>query len=768
MSFTRSLLFLLVFGAAAYSQPSTYFSRNGARTSAQLLREIKDPAVYLVIAAAPGFEDRASIANFRVGGGATVAVAYVTNGEDIPSDLDGEMFYQLASRRKEEAYRALSYLGAQSYFLNVPVNEFSTGMNCFHPTAEFTNVLKDRLDSVIAQLKPDVIVLDRDPLSENKESERTLYLKRLILDDLRDKKRASLQSVNRFFVESGGAAHSVALPVEQRDSVWSESCIQMAQKAAGSYASLRFQIPLWNTYSRHRYVQAFPEDAKSSYPLDKGLPLIGKKLKTLLPAINSVFSIEKFSNRKKRLAMLRRVIALVDSFIQSQAALLEPIDVRVLSSWKLHLENLRCEVLGVSIHYSVSDTVVTPVQLFFLRFGAFDPAFAGGKTQIVFPGVIQKQWIVNEAQESFYSLNDSAQFRILTPKGISLNSTETPLGFGAMQVRTPMVFIVTHRDADPARNFMYREEVPLIIAPYRSAEILSPKVMMYRDTVVSVRFKSNVRDGSKGALHIDDVVVSSPERKLDMPGKNFVGIDLLHLYWKDTVLTSPHQVMIWAGKGNSAGSFTVQPLNVKTTTSKKIGLFSALKKSPVQIAVRRLSDAISLLDTANITPSALSDLSVMVIDQFSLDAFAGAGRQLEFVERWVKQGGRLIILPQHGTVPKNPFLGDDISFADFSVGDCGERLSIDSTNAMLYAPNKIDLSRFTETPFPISYVELAVQQRGESKVLMTAGSRALLDERHLDKGRIIYCALNLYPRLLDLQSASYALLANLISTGTGL
>ena len=77
-----------------------------------------------MIAFAPGLEDRASIANLRIGSGATVAVAYVTNGEDIPSDLSGEMFYQLASRRKEEAYQALLYLGAQAYFLNIPIGGF--------------------------------------------------------------------------------------------------------------------------------------------------------------------------------------------------------------------------------------------------------------------------------------------------------------------------------------------------------------------------------------------------------------------------------------------------------------------------------------------------------------------------------------------------------------------------------------------------------------------------------------------------------------------
>ena len=334
-----------------------------------------------------------------------------------------------------------------------------------------------------------------------------------------------------------------------------------------------------------------------------------------------------------------------------------------------------------------------------------------------------------------------------------------------MQLRTPMTFIVSHRDPDPDRSFMYKEEIPLIIAPYRSAEILSSQVMMYRDTTVCVRFRSNVRDGSKGVLRINDPIVSSPDKKLEMPGKNYVEIDTLPLFWKDTMLTSPRQVTIWAGKGNPAGSFTVQPLDIKAVPAKKVGLFSSFKASPVKTALRRLNAAITLLDTAGFSPAALPDLSVIVVDQFSFEAFAGTGRQLESVEQWVRRGGRLIILPQHGTAQTTSFLGRDISFTDFSVGDCTEKCSIDSTDGMLSVPNKIEASRFTETPFPISYIDLAVQKNGDSKVLMTAGPRALLAEKRFDKGKIFYCALNLFPRLLDLHHASYALLANLISTG---
>ena len=349
MSLKHCAAFLFIIFSAAYAQQSPYFPRNGAKAAAEDLRQIKNPSVYLVIALAPGFEDRASIANFRIGTGASVAVAYVTNGEDIPSDLNGEMFYQLAARRKEEAYQALSYLGVQAYFLNVPVNEFSNSSSCFHPTTALTKTLNDRLDSVITQLKPDVIVLDRDALSMSEESARVTYLRQLIMNNLHDKKKMLLWRMKRFFIEMPDSHNAVVVPVEHRDAVWSESYTSMAHTAEGFYASLKYRIPVWKERSTHRYVQAFPEKVKSSLPLDKGLPQLGVPLKNLEGVVRPIASIAKTLNREKQLEILRVAIAQVDAFIQSHAQSLDPTDLRVLATWKLQLENLRCEILDVRV-----------------------------------------------------------------------------------------------------------------------------------------------------------------------------------------------------------------------------------------------------------------------------------------------------------------------------------------------------------------------------------------------------------------------------------
>jgi GlcNAc-PI de-N-acetylase len=763
MPFKRCIALLFIITSVASTQRSPYFPRNGAKATDQVIREINNPSAYLVIALAPGFEDLASIANFRIGNGASVAVAYVTNGENIPSDVNSEMFYQLASRRKEEAYQALSYLGAQAYFLNIPVNDFSAGINCFHPTAALTKALNDRLDSVIAQVKPDVVVVDRDPLSTSKGSARLTYLEHLIINKLRDTTTSLLWSMKRLFVQTNERKNTAVIPVEQRDAVWSKSYDAMGAEAENFYESLRYQIPMWKWGGLHSYVQRYPIGMKPPLQLHSGLPDIGVKLQTLQPAVSSVNSIKKFPTQGKKLEMLRTVIAQVDACIQGSGKSMTPTDVRVLTTWKLGLEKLRCQILNVSIPFSVSDTIVTPIQVFFLRFGALDSVLHSGKIHVLFPGVIQKQWIVNEAQNNFYDLKDSTQLRVLSPRSISLNSTESPQGFEAIQVRTPLVFIVMHEDANPNRNFMDREEIPLVIAPYRSVEVLSPLVMMYRDTDIYVRFKSNVRDKTKGGVYINDAVVSSPQKEVELPGKNIVVIDTLRLMWKDTLLTAPHEVTIRAGKGISVGSFMVRPVDVRINVRTKVSICSTIENSPVQVALRRLGVAATLLDSANISNTELLRNSVIIVDQCSFDKFLRISKQLDSVEHWLSSGGRLIIFPQYGAEPINPFLGNDITFTQLSAGDCQEKLFLDSTNVVYHLPNKISGSGFTEEKFPISYSEIAATKSDLSRVLMKAGNRVLFLEKRVEKGKIFYCAMNLFPRLLDLHKASYELLANLVS-----
>ena len=762
------------------AQLSPFFPRTGDRAVAQLVREIRNPRVFLIIAAAPGLEDLPSIAYLRVGTGAKVAVAFITNGEDIPSDLNGETFYLLASRRKEEAYRALSYLGVESYFLNVPSNEFPVAENSFHPSARLNEVFTARLDTIIDDAKPDVIILDESPLSGMGVSKSFEQIGYLVNKDIETRSSLKLWEVDRFLAETSATRNAVSIFVGKRDQIWSRSYAVMAEEAQECYKSLRYQIPLWRNLESHRYVQVYPNAsalgsrrnrARSwrqplSYSLLSGTaPLkMGKRLTELLPVIDRAGFVQRFRTRKGKLDMLHDTIARADILISRYAGSMDHNDQRILATWKLDLEKLRCAVLGINIHYSVSDTVVTPIQLFFLSLSNLNRAYEDGRTQIIFPGVVRKQWIVNETHDEFYNWKESGKLRVLTPRSIALNSPEIPGGFMALQVRTPFTFMVVHKDSDPEYDFFWREDIPLIISPYRSIQVLTPHIAMRHDADIVVRFRSNVRDRSGGEFYVDDSLVSSPRGQVELPGKNSVVTDTLPLGWKESTLPTPRSVQILASGNIDIGSFAVHPFDVKVKASGKVGLYSTIEDSPLRIMLSRLGVETVEFDVSGTLPQDLADYSTVVLDQFSLRKFSESSVRLKRLRRWVAAGGHLLVMAQYGMNMRSLLPNEEAAFSYLPVHPALEQVVLDSGASVFNFPNQFANSDFGMGAFPISFGSIKGLSRNSSHVLMTSASGdPLLVEQAVGDGKVIFCALNLYPEFLSVDPSACKLIANLLS-----
>ncbi|MDE3058661.1 MAG: PIG-L family deacetylase [Bacteroidota bacterium] len=762
MKFIAFLLFLLFVGVEnVRSQPlSPYFPNTGKGAVLQNINELKNPSVILMIALAPGFEDRATIAYYRIARGPTVAVAYVTNGEDIPSDLNGEMFYQLASRRKEEAYQALSLLGTQAFFLNIPVNDFPACDSGWHFLPSLNAALNDKLDTLMSVVQPDVVVLNSDPFSPGGKSKRLAYLQQILAGFTRRHKT----TIRRIFVETNESQQAVKIPVEQKNTLWRRTYLQIAGEAAAHYTSLRFQIPLWENGRLHYYRQLYPAAVKEPVSLDAGLPELGPELKTLFTSIRSSFAVGRERPLAKILKILEAGIRDVDASIGLYGHTLNTSNLRVLATWKSGLENLRCAALGVDIPYTVSDTVVTPVQLFFFRVEHLSPWMKKGKTQIVFPGVVEKKWVVNEKRDPFYALSDTQAFRVLSPRQIPLTSAETPQGFSSLQSRASFSFIIVHQDKNSLRNFMYRRDIPLIIAPYRSVEVLTPQIASYRDSAVVVRLRSNVRDRSGGEMFISDALVASPKVKVSLPGKNYVVTDTLSLRWKDTLIAQNREVALMAGGNLAIGSFVCRSLDVQSSPRARIGLYSAINNSPLSSALRRIGVSPSKLETEQFTGNNLSKFSAVIIDQFSARSLFSS-RDTSALLDWVKSGRKLIILPQYGAGAENSLLNGIIHFSYLPFIGYNEPVKVDSAEHLFEEPNKISGNDLRGAWFPLSFGGLHGTFDNSMQVLMESADNRmpLVVQRKIGKGTVLYCALNLFPRLLSLDEASYRLLANMVA-----
>ncbi len=764
MTFKVCIALLLLSSATVYSQISPYFPRIGSEAASEEIRELENPSVILVIAMAPGSEDLASLAYSRIGRGSAVSVAFVTNGEDVPSDLNGETFYRLAARRKEEAYKALSYLGVRPYFLNIPIDIFSAGEGPSKPDPGVNRVMTARLDSVINHVRPDVIVLDRDLLYGNHISPRMRILEKVVLADLRARDRSDTWRVARVFVESPGREGSVTIPVDGVDPLWLQSYSLMADKAEKYYPSLRFHIPLWTRNRPHRYTMIYPRAMKPPLSLTQGLPDSGKEIGTLYPYIRPVFSLRPQAGVQKRAEVLENAIARVDAFIATHQGTADRTELRIVDTWKFGLEKLRCTVLGVDLNYSVSDSVLAQLQLFFLRIGKIHSHVGNKELQILFPGVVDKQWIVNEKQNEFYPLHENDTFRVITPKSIRLTSPESPDGFESIRTRAPFWFIVVHHDKNPYYNFMYRAEVPLIIAPIRSIQVLTPQVAALRDSIVRVRLKSNSRDSARGKIYVDDSLVHSSPVLVDLRGKNYVQIDTLHLSWKDTVLTGIRRVVLLARKDEGVGAFYAHYMRVKSDPRGAVAFYSTIENSPLQTALSRLRVMAADLKTVPEWVDKLGRYSTIIVDQFSYDDFLKSAGRADDLERWISGGGRMIILPQYGFELKSLDPQAETNFSYLPITNSRAKVVIDSNSILFKSPNELRKASFSVGQFPISFGSVTASGPNESKVLITTSDNLpQLVEQTVGQGKIFYCALNLFPRFLALDETAYELLANLLS-----
>ena len=376
--------------------------------------------------------------------------------------------------------------------------------------------------------------------------------------------------------------------------------------------------------------------------------------------------------------------------------------------------------------------------------------------------MVQKQWIVNEAQNDFYPWKDRAEFRVLSPASIQLNSTELPEGLAAMTLRTPFEFIVVHRDPNPSRDFMFRAEIPLIIAPIRSVEVLTPQVAMFHDADICVRLRSNTRDRLGGVFYVDDPIVSSPQEKIELEGKNYVLTDTLPLTWKDASAAAPHEVRILADGKIPIGGFFAHRLNVKSTSDGEVGVCTVVENSPVVTALRRLGTRTKMLEVIEPVEKDLSECSAIIIDQFSLWKFTKLLSRPLLVKEWIAGGGKLIILPQYGFGDGDIFPGTRVDFSYLPIVGCNDEIEIDTAERVLHAPNEISGLESADDPFVISYGGITNIPGDNSKALIRSGAQTLLSQKRIGRGAIFYCALNLYPKLLEIDQNAYRLLGNLL------
>lgn len=766
---------------------SPYFPERGYAAIFQRSLDLQNPVVILSIALEPGLEDLPTLAYLRLGRGARIVSLYVTNGEATPSDLCGEPPFLLAARRKEEAYQAISYLGGETHFLNLPdlgvVSSRDELTRAWNPDTVLT-----RLVGALRSYRPDVILLARDFRGAKGEIIRQSTFQEMLLQAVRTAAEQSARKsssavwsgrgrsewkVQRIFVDKGIPNQAVEVNSDSLHPIWKKSYREIAAEAAEYYQSLRVQRKSWYENGRRSYTSIYPPSEtpglrprgalveKTSDSFDRGLRLHTPRLQGLA---NTIARIARQAIAGKSVTILSALSAAVDSVdgLLGPKTMVASLDRKTLLTWKNRLESLRCALLDIDIKFTVSESLVTRSQLFFLKFHKFSGKITRGETLVVFPGVRTAKWVVNEAFSHELPFELQKDYRILTPRDFEYNAPGAVYGLDRPTVRAYFTFVVVHRDSLRERSFQYRRDIPLRVGPRFSAEILTPVVYTSPGELLVYRFQNFTRDGVYGDVFVEDSAGRSDQNHFRLSTKDSWIQDTLGLHWRPNLPTADH-VLDLKISGITVGRFVARKFDVLADTARQVGLITGLEGSPLSEALRRLRIPVVPLDSSHLQDQGLPPLRTILIDRDAPALRPELPASLSHLLSWVGGGGHLIIFP---TLSSDSATAAKFGFQLWPALSPTSELISDTSHPILLHPNKIHGSDWDGWIFARAWgvVSQTGIEAGEVVVRSKSSGAPLLVTKKHESGRITYVALDLSSQLMNIHPGAFRLLANLLSS----
>ncbi len=601
------------------------------------------------------------------------------------------------------------------------------------------------------------------------QSVRQRTVTRLILTGVKraaQGKTDSLQAgpwrVQRVLVQAGGDPAKKQEAYDQVHPLWRKPYRSIAREAADEYRTIRFQLPAWLNRGDQTYTQVYPTAGPAPKQPTSGVPALTPRLKTLSAIVKGSVGKEVNGVRKPSLEAVVHAIDSLNVFIARNGSRLQPGELRVISSWKNALEDLRCSLLGVSIICQPSDSLVTQGQLFYLRFTGFSSLTSKTRTSILFPGVLQKRWGVNESTKYQYDFVPPQEYRIITPTPMDFNYPGAQLGILRPFARTRFSFLINHQDSLPGRDFIYRGEVLLRSGPRRTFELLTPAVRALEDEPVVYRLVNISRDAFEGTMVLQDSILNKATKKVLLSRKDEVLVDTLFLSFKQPPPPGTSTVTLSLSGMGGTIPVVIRKFDAAVDSSARIMLLSPLKDSPLTQGMHRLRLPYVLAHAMQ--PDTLQRANVLVVDR---DALAGMNLdhgQAEAVREWVQRGGHLVLFPQGSSPDRGSALVPWARFESGPLSAPDDSLVVSSGNGLLDGANLISGADWTNWVISRALWSLRLSgERTDETVVRTANGQApLLVTRKTGMGRITLVALDLPSQLANLHPGVHRLLANLL------
>ncbi|MBC8180197.1 PIG-L family deacetylase [candidate division KSB1 bacterium] len=775
ISFKLLLLLLLITSISFIfcekpSPPTSYFPETGKYALYQRSLDLKNNINVLSIATQPGKEDLTALAYLRLGKGATIVSAYVTNGESGESDIQAEYPHAIAAIRRNEAVDALSFLDGEVHFLNMPdiaaARDTDKVSRLWQP-----DTLIARLKKLIIISKPNIIFISPGWASEEKNPLLQILRASLIkaVNQLSTKNKINAQSgpesdkywdVNRIFAARFEDQY-LKIPCDNIHPKWKKSFRTIGEEAALKYLSLKIQRDSWLNRGYPAYQLIYPEATENISQIDENLNEINS---TNLRSIKKkITDLSETIIRGKTRGALKQLVAIKDSisiFLISRY-MMHPSAREALFDWNSAIENLRNTLLGVEVKYTVSDTKLTARQLTFLSIDEVKGLQDEGETEIFFSGTDQG-WIINEAAQRKLPLKVNEQYRLVSPEIVNFNF---PYGHQRIQSATegtPYFFFIIHNAKE--KSFIYRGRINFSFGPKFVTEVLTPIVRMVPGEGVVVRLTNISRDGVADRIRVENELASSPESYFRLNTKESFLLDTLSITWNGNPEDGSYLIPVKIS-GIPVANFVARKFETQVDTLKKIGLISGLKNSPTQHALRRLNRNFSNIILDQSFSNMIDSLNILIIDRRALTLKPQLAQFKNTLDEFVNKGGHLLILAQDASSWKTNPLWRGIELKNTIL--CDETLPVDavSSHDFLKTPNRITGESWDGWLFQRSYNIVTGSALEDAEIPVKAKQQNLpfIVTKKDGSGKRTYVDLALGHQFMNVNPGAFRLFANLIS-----
>ena len=497
----------------------------------QLELDLANSSVLMALSAHPDDEDGATLAYYRMKYGVKTYSVFFTRGEGGQNEIGPELYKDLGVIRTRETEEAARMLESEVYFLNFIDFGFSkTATETFQKWGGRSAVL-ERLVYIIRKLKPDVIIMNHNPIQGHGNHQVVAIAAIEAFDAAADPSFAPEQlreegldlwqpkkmfwRAQRFTGELSvpgrselvDVVNSVGMVDPLRHKSYQEIALTALSmhKSQGmdKFALMRQLNPAAKSlYRLIRSNSRYENDSTNFFggiqPLGEDPPLvkIGEKLLGLvLPSeLASKNGNEDFIDRLQvvladsSLRLFNDVAAAID--VQNCSKTFSPIRCRIVKLWSETLRRLGDFHNQISIKLELSDSVVVPGQRFSLRVADISPR--RWRSRLSFEPRVPSGWNVEK---------DGEGFLITVPR----TATPTlPLNDGLYRTyhSTPYVALLAFINGRPN----YHLEIPasISVAPHQLL-VMEPKATRLKDNGNEFQFKVHNYFNNKtaGRIQVD-------------------------------------------------------------------------------------------------------------------------------------------------------------------------------------------------------------------------------------------------------------------------